>query len=210
MNDLERRVRDLLHDDASLAPLTGPMPAGVRPKVRRRQAASTALVAMVAIAVLAGSIAVIRNLAAVRREIPVEPSPVEVPVVPVVPVNTQPVFDRTTTIGGLEIDEPERLGARRLLGPLGCRRRAVGRDRGSAAGADELRRGGSRHRSATSPLARRRVCLPVGSRSSSWWGTMGSTSVIVAVRTSRPLRSGWSPPTGTWSRITSSWRPVQT
>ena len=106
MNDLERRVREVLNDDASLAPYTGPMPEGVRPKVRRRQAASTALVALVAIAVTAGSIVVIRNLAAVPHEIPVEP-PVESPVEsPVVPVNTQPVFDRTTTMGGLRITSP--------------------------------------------------------------------------------------------------------
>jgi hypothetical protein len=55
VNDLESRIRDALQEDASRAPLVSRMPEQVRPRVRRRQAATTVIASVAAIAVIAGS-----------------------------------------------------------------------------------------------------------------------------------------------------------
>ena len=62
MNDLEARIRDVLQEDASRAPLVVRMPEEVRPRIRRRQAATTAIASMAAIAVIAGSVFAFRDL----------------------------------------------------------------------------------------------------------------------------------------------------
>ena len=44
MNDLEARIREVLHEDANRAPFVGAMPEQVRPRVRRRQKSARAAV----------------------------------------------------------------------------------------------------------------------------------------------------------------------
>jgi hypothetical protein len=62
MNDLEARIRNALQEDASRAPHVVRMPERVRARVRRRQAATTVLASMIAIAVIAGSVFVFRTV----------------------------------------------------------------------------------------------------------------------------------------------------
>jgi len=62
MNDLEGRIRQVLQEDASRAPLVVRMPEHVRRRVRRRQAATTVIASMAAIAVIAGAVVAIRDL----------------------------------------------------------------------------------------------------------------------------------------------------
>jgi len=100
VNDLEQMLRDVLVEDAAEAPVVGPMPSGVRPRVRRRQTMTTTVSTLIAILVIAGSVAVIRGLTATRHELPVKPPPSP-------PTgDTRPAFERTATIGGLSITSP--------------------------------------------------------------------------------------------------------
>jgi hypothetical protein len=62
VNDLEARIRDVLQEDASRAPLVVRMPEQVRPRIRRRQAVTTAIGSMAAIAVIAGSVFAFHDL----------------------------------------------------------------------------------------------------------------------------------------------------
>jgi hypothetical protein len=94
VNDVEQRLRDILAEDGSHAPLIWQMPVGVRPRVRRRQAANTAVAALTTLAVIIGSVLLIRSLEPVNRPVPVTPT------------NTRPVFERTATIGGLTTTSP--------------------------------------------------------------------------------------------------------
>ena len=101
MNDVERRIRDILAHDASRAPLVEQMPDRVRPRVRRRQTGMAVVAALTSVALIAGVVAVMRSLEPVER-----PRPVVVPTVPPVPTGTRPVFQRTATIGGLTVTSP--------------------------------------------------------------------------------------------------------
>ena len=101
MNDVERRIRDILAHDASRAPLVEQMPDRVLPRVRRRQTGMAVVAALTTVAVIAGVLVVMRNLE------PVEPPrPLVGPTVPPVPAGTRPVFQRTATIGGLTVTSP--------------------------------------------------------------------------------------------------------
>ena len=104
MNDVERRIRDILAHDASRAPLVEQMPDRVRPRVRRRQTGMAVVAALTTVAVVAGLVVVMRSLEPVEGPRPlVVPT---VPTVPTVPPGTRPVFERTATIGGLTVTSP--------------------------------------------------------------------------------------------------------
>ena len=86
--------------------MNGPMPADLRPKVRRRQALTTAVMAFTAILVLVGSVAVGRSIMATRHELPVRVPTPGPTVWPAPSQNARPVFRRAATIGGLSIRSP--------------------------------------------------------------------------------------------------------
>ena len=77
MNDLEARIREVLHEDANRAPFVGAMPEQVRPRVRRRQATTVLTASMAAVALIAGSVFVVRSFdrSAVTPAPPVPVSP---------------------------------------------------------------------------------------------------------------------------------------
>ena len=61
MNDLEARIREVLHEDASRVPFVGAMPELVRPRVRRRQVTTVVTASLAAVALIAGSVFVVRS-----------------------------------------------------------------------------------------------------------------------------------------------------
>jgi len=61
MNDLEARIRDVLHEDANRAPFVGTMPEQVRPRIRRRQAATVLAASLASVALIAGSVFAVRS-----------------------------------------------------------------------------------------------------------------------------------------------------
>ena len=82
MSDLEQRLRDLLAEDASRAPLVPAMPSDIRPKVRRRIVARATMTAAVIVSVVAGSVVAMERLApsdSVPVEQPTEPTPTPEP-----------------------------------------------------------------------------------------------------------------------------------
>ena len=89
MNDLEARIREVLHEDANRAPFVGAMPERVRPRVRRRQAATVLAALLAAVALIAGSVSVVRSL----QNVPADPAPQS--------------LQLTATIGGaVEVSSP--------------------------------------------------------------------------------------------------------
>jgi hypothetical protein len=62
VNDLERRIRAVLDEDASRAPMVVRMPERVRPRVRRRQAATIAVASLAAVMLIAASAVALDNL----------------------------------------------------------------------------------------------------------------------------------------------------
>ena len=89
MNDLEARIREVLHEDANRAPFVGAMPERVRPRVRRRQAATVLAASLAAAALIAGSVSVVRSL----QNVPADPAPQS--------------LQLTATIGGaVEVSSP--------------------------------------------------------------------------------------------------------
>ncbi len=75
MNDVERKVREILVDEASRAPVVGHMPDRVRPRVRRRQAATVAVAALASLAVVAGVAIVMRSPGSVDKPADSTPPP---------------------------------------------------------------------------------------------------------------------------------------
>jgi hypothetical protein len=82
MSDLEQRLRDLLAEDASRAPLVPTMPSDIRPKVRRRIVARVTMTAAVIVTVVAGSVVAMERIApndSVPVEQPTAPTPTPEP-----------------------------------------------------------------------------------------------------------------------------------
>ena len=89
MNDLEARIREVLHEDANRAPFVGAMPEQVRPRVRRRQAVTVLAASLAAVALIAGSVLVARSF----EDVPAVPEPQS--------------LELTATIGGaVEVSSP--------------------------------------------------------------------------------------------------------
>lgn len=82
MSDLEQRLRDLLAEDASRAPLVPAMPSAIRPRVRRRIVARATVTTAMIVSVVAGSVVAMERLASsdsVPAERPTEPTPTPEP-----------------------------------------------------------------------------------------------------------------------------------
>jgi hypothetical protein len=79
MNDLEARILEVLREDADRAPFVGAMPEQVRPRVRRRQAATIVTASLAAAALVAGSLFVVRSVdrSATRPAITPSPQPTQ-------------------------------------------------------------------------------------------------------------------------------------
>ncbi|MDQ4005394.1 MAG: hypothetical protein M3135_03710 [Actinomycetota bacterium] len=95
MNELENRIRDVLLEDASRAPVVVRMPGHVRPRVRRRQAATSLVAAAAALAVVGAAVLSVRGLESSDRDRETAPAS-----------DTRPVFERTATVGGLTVTSP--------------------------------------------------------------------------------------------------------
>jgi hypothetical protein len=93
MTDLEQRIRQVLTDDARQAPRIERVPETVRPRIRRRQAATAVVAGLTLLAVSVASFATVKALSPSAQTIPVHPG-------------NQVVFQRTATIDGFTVTSP--------------------------------------------------------------------------------------------------------